>query len=145
MNAADQQPITRHEIMEERANRDAFRLCVLILLVVALGLTVLGIAAWNSRFMLMPLVPRETQSKKVLDARQPGTPHRTDIRPWSAPSIPCGDAFATHTCRPVPSCLSALSMPAVMMRSGHPAKAMRPFHTFPARAAGLQKISPGRA
>ena len=55
------QKIIRHEINEDRANRDAFHLCWGIIALAALFLIVLGIAAFNSRFMLMPLIPREAK------------------------------------------------------------------------------------
>ena len=46
--------IDRHEILEERGNRDAFRLCVLLLVVMAIGLVVLGIALVNTSIVLIP-------------------------------------------------------------------------------------------
>lgn len=51
-----------------------------------------------------------------------------------------------QTCRPVP--LVAASSACVGVRSlrrARPTKALPPFSTFPALAAGLQQISPGRA
>jgi hypothetical protein len=65
---ADPLPVERREIIEERGNRDAFRLAVMIIMMVIAGLTVLGIAAWNSRFMLMPLVPRAEPKPAVQKA-----------------------------------------------------------------------------
>jgi hypothetical protein len=56
-------PIERREILEERGNRDAFHLAIMISVLFALFLIVLGIAAYNSRFMLMPLVPRAEPSR----------------------------------------------------------------------------------
>lgn len=76
MSAADQQEqlaatlqpmTTRHEIMEERGNRDAFRLAMVIAGLFLAFLIVLGIAAWNTRIAFMPLVPKaQTQSSARL-------------------------------------------------------------------------------
>lgn len=128
--------IERREIIEDRANRDAFRLCVLILIVVAIGLVVLGIAAWNSRFMLMPIVPRSqlstpraesTPSSKTANrsatARGVVHSHSADLAAIAA--------VVEQTCGPVP-----LAVGADAKRES--AKAIRSPHA--ANAAGSQTI-----
>ena len=77
---------TRHEILEERGNRDAFRICVLLVILLALLIGVLGIAAWNSRFMLMPIVPRNAPAIQTgrtnfnSEATKPRTIDRHSVR-----------------------------------------------------------------
>lgn len=146
---SDEPTVTRHEIMEERGNRDAFRLCVLVLLVVALGLVVLGVVAWNLRVMLIPLIPREKPAPQlstppaangVLRARV-GVPRaalscsvvparRDSFFPISGVVVGAGATF-----RPVP-CHEARGFGGT-----HLAKAMRPVCKFPDHAAGLKTIS----
>ena len=48
----------RHEIMEERANRDAFHALLIVSGLFALFLLALIIAAWNTRIAFFPLTPK---------------------------------------------------------------------------------------
>lgn len=73
---------TRHEIMEERGNRDAFRLFLVFALLWALFLGVLAIAAWNTRFMVMslpamPPAPKPAAKSATFFPRSPTAGERT--------------------------------------------------------------------
>ncbi len=134
---------TRHEIMEERGNRDAFKLCVIILAVVALGLVVLGIAAWKMNVIMMPLMPRDpAKAQKAFEfstSRAQSAPStQTALRSITVRGVDHSrsvQALVEQTCGPVPMLVAA--------RLGLAAKAIRLPHT--AQAAGPQKISgPGR-
>lgn len=55
-------PVERREILEERANRDAFRICLALIALMLVALIVAGIVAWNVRVILYPLMPRESRA-----------------------------------------------------------------------------------
>ncbi len=60
MNA--EPPIVRREILEERANRDAFHLALLLIVLLGMLITVIGIAAWNTRIAFIPLAPKAAEA-----------------------------------------------------------------------------------
>ncbi len=55
---SEPEKILRHEINEDRANRDAFKLALVIGTLFALFLVALILAAWNTRIAFLPLAPK---------------------------------------------------------------------------------------
>lgn len=140
----DDAKVTRHEIMEERGNRDAFRLCVLVLIVVAIIATALGVVgtvvAMHTHFLVMPLPSREVPRAQLSTPRAERTPSsKTAPRSVTARRVdpfPTLDALimrGEQTCGPVPF------MGGAVVFGGLAAKAIPAGTT--ADAAGPQQFS----
>lgn len=106
----DVAPTKRHEILEERANRDAFRLAILLIVLLGMLITVLGIAAWNSRILVIATSP----------AAAPASAVSSPLARWPI------------NCRPVPTVIGG----AGILQPGESAAAS----VFRAHAAGLQQF-----
>ena len=67
------------------SNRDTYRLALILALLLGMLIGVLGICAWNSRFMLMPLVPKAS-TLSPSNGLMPIVPRSTGSGPAAAPA-----------------------------------------------------------